>query len=291
MSTISGQELASHNTRDSCWIAIKGTIWDVTTFVDQHPGGASLILKVAGKDATEQYETFHDLELVEKTLGDGAKRGLVDVSTVAKISPEKKTEEQSRKAPSLSSMISLKDFEVVAEKFMTPVAWAYVSSGADNEFSLRENGRAYEKIFLRGRILRKVGSVDLSTNILGHNSSLPIYTSPVGLGKLVHPDGECNIAQADGKEGIIQVVNTVSSMPIEAIMEARVSEDQPVFWQLYLNQDLEVSKAFVERVERTGVKAIWLTVDSPVTGNRERDERSKSVEEVSCQGARLATCS
>ncbi|KAK4503249.1 hypothetical protein PRZ48_006677 [Zasmidium cellare] len=281
MATISGDELASHNTRDSCWIAIKGTIWDVTSFVDQHPGGASLILKVAGQDATEQYETFHDLELVEKTLGDAAKRGIADANSIPKMKPEKKAEEQNRKAPPLSSMISLKDFEKVAEEFMTPVAWAYVSSGADNEISLRENGRVYEKIFLRGRILRRVASVDLSTTILGHMSSLPIYTSPVGLGKLVHPDGECAIAQADGKEGIIQVVNTVSSMPIEAIMKARVSEQQPVFWQLYLNQDLEISKAFVERVEKTGVKAIWLTVDSPVTGNRERDERSKSIEEVS----------
>ncbi|KAF2165337.1 hypothetical protein M409DRAFT_67202 [Zasmidium cellare ATCC 36951] len=280
MSTISGDELASHNTRDSCWIAIKGTIWDVTSFIDQHPGGASLILKVAGQDATEQYETFHDLELVEKTLGDGARRGVVDPNSIPKMKPEKKAEEQSRKAPPLSSMISLKDFEKVAEEFMTPVAWAYVSSGADNEVSLRENGRVYEKVFLRGRVLRRVAAVDLSTTILGYESSLPIYTSPVGLGKLVHPDGECAIAQADGKESVVQVVNTVSSMPIEAIMKARVSEEQPVFWQLYLNQDLEISKAFVERVERTGVKAIWLTVDSPVTGNRERDERSKSIDEI-----------
>lgn len=281
MSTVSGDELASHNTRESCWIAINGTIWDVTTFIDQHPGGASLILKVAGQDATEQYETFHNPELVEETLGPEAKRGTVDPKSAPKMKPEKKAQEQRQKAPPLSSMLNLKDFETVAEKFMTPIAWAYVSSGADNEVSLRENGRVYEKAFLRGRILRKVGSVDLSTTILGHKSSLPIYTSPVGLGKLIHPDGECAIAQADGKEGIIQVVNTVSSMPIEAIMKARASKDQTVFWQLYLNQDLEISKAFVERVERTGVKAIWLTVDSPVTGNRERDERSKSIDEVS----------
>lgn len=80
---------------------------------------------------------------------------------------------------------------------------------------------------------------------------------------------------------IIQVVNTVSSMPIEAIMDARVSKDQTVFWQLYADKDLEKSEAFVRRVEKAGVKSIWLTVDSPVVGNRERDERSKSGAEVS----------
>lgn len=175
-------------------------------------------------------------------------------------------------------MINLNDFQASAELNMTPLAWAYVSSGADNELSMNGNALAYQRVLLRGRILRRVSTIDLATSILGQTSSLPIYTSPVGLGKLVHPDGECAIAAADGKEGIIQVVNTVSSMSIEEIMDARVRKDQPVFWQLYANSDLEKSKAFVERVERAGVKAIWLTVDSPVTGNRERDERRAALD-------------
>ncbi|CAD0115227.1 unnamed protein product [Aureobasidium uvarum] len=144
---------------------------------------------------------------------------------------------------------------------------------------MKGNAKAYQKILLRGRILRKVGRVDCSTIILGYPSALPIYTSPVGLAKLVHPSGECAIASAAGKEGCIQVVNTVSSMPIEQIMDARISKDQVVFWQLYADKDLEMSKAFIKRVESAGVAAIWLTVDSPVVGNRERDERSKSIEE------------
>lgn len=69
----------------------------------------------------------------------------------------------------------------------------------------------YKRRFLRGRILRAVSSKNISTTILGQKSSLPIYIFPVCLGKLVHPEGECAIAAADGKEGIIQVVNTVSS--------------------------------------------------------------------------------
>lgn len=279
MTTVHGEELAQNNTKDSCWIAIDGTVWDVTSFLDQHPGGAGLILKLAGQDATEAYSTFHELKLVEKTLHPRARKGKIDVNTIMpkpKTTPRKDVEIARLARPPLSSMINLADFQKLAEKHMTPLAWAYVSSGADSEVSLNENAAAYSRVFLRGRVLRKIGSCDLSTTILGHKSSVPFYTSPVGLGKLVHPDGECNIAKADGKEGVIQVVNTVSSMTIEEIMAARVSEDQPVFWQLYLDRDLEKSKAFVQRVEECGVKAIWLTVDSPVTGNRERDERTKS---------------
>lgn len=250
-------------------------------------GGASLILKLAGQDATEQYDTFHNASLVEETLGPEAKKGTIDASSIAsiqanrntKLEPRKVEDSTPRRPPLLSSMLNLNDFRHVAEKFMTPLAWNYISSGADDEVSLHANNRAYSKIFLRGRILRKIANVDLSTTILGHKSSLPIYTSPVDLGKLVHPEGECAIAKADGKEGIIQVVNTVSSMSIEEIMAARVSDDQTVFWQLYLDKDLEKSKAFVQRVEKCGVKAIWLTVDSPVTGNREKDERGKVLED------------
>lgn len=284
MALISSEELSKHNTKESCWLAINSTVWDVTRFQSKHPGGASLILKLAGQDATEQYETFHDPALVEETLGAESKLGKFDVSsippktTIAVKNPQHATRNPKRPPP-LGSTINLHDFQVIAEKFMTSLAWAYISSGSDNEISLQENAAAYSRVFLRGRILRKISNVNTSTTILGCPSTLPIYTSPVGLGKLVHPDGECAIAQADGKEGIIQVVNTVSSMPIEAIMKARVRDDQPVFWQLYLDKDLEKSKAFVARVERCGVKAIWLTVDSPVTGNRERDERSKGVDE------------
>lgn len=299
MSTVEGTELARHNNRDSCWIAIHGQVWDVTGFLDQHPGGANLILRLAGKDGTDEYETFHNPELVEETLGPEARIGTVDVKTIPKLESKPDPKSQAKKSPPLSSMINLNDFEKVAEKVclqrhvfpsrlhkssfcqtMTPTAWAYVSSGADDEISMRENARIYSKVFLRGRVLRRVGKVDCSTNILGYHSALPIYTSPVGLAKLVHPSGECAIAAADGKEGVIQVVNTVSSMPIEAIMDARVSKDQVVFWQLYADRDLEKSRAFIRRVEDAGVSAIWLTVDSPVVGNRERDERGKSIADV-----------
>ncbi|KAK5130111.1 hypothetical protein LTR08_002451 [Meristemomyces frigidus] len=280
MAAIDGNELAVHNNRESCWLAINGTVWDATSFLSQHPGGESLILNLAGKDATEKYGTFHSPGLVEETLGLDARKGTVDVQTIPKMDEKPSPQQHERKSPPLSSMVSVNDFELVAEKTMTPTAWAYVSSGADDEFSMRENVRVWQKVFLRGRVLRKVGTVDCSTNILGYKSALPFYTSPVGLAKLVHPSGECAIASAAGKEGIIQVVNTVSSMPIEAIMDARTSDTQPVFWQLYADKDLLKSEVLVRRVERAGVSAIWLTVDSPVVGNRERDERSKSVADI-----------
>lgn len=289
--SIKHQQLLEHASRESCWLAIHGSVWDVTAFIDRHPGGAALILGQAGKDATQEYDDFHDRELVEKTLGPEAKKGILaeDVNERSSLKSTSKNafDSPSRPAPSLRSMVNLHDFERMAATHMSPAAWAYVISGADDEITRDENARTYSKVFLRGRVLRDVHSIDCTITILGQKSSVPFYTSPVGFGKVAHQDGECAIAAGNGKEGVIQVVNTVSSMPIEQIMNARVSKDQPIFWQLYLDKDLEKSVAFVRRVEAAGVKAIWLTVDSPVVGKRERDERgaahvaaSETMEEV-----------
>ncbi|KAI4746562.1 L-lactate dehydrogenase [Aureobasidium sp. EXF-12298] len=260
MAVAEGTELAKHNSRHSCWLAIHGEVWDATDFLGQHPGGANLIFKLAGKDASDEYELFHNPELVRDTLGSNARKGTIDMSTIPKMDRKPKPESEAKKSPPLSSMISVNDFGKAAEKY-------------------EGERKSISKGFLAWSDTTK-GS-DCSTTILGHPSALPIYTSPVGLAKLVHPSGECAIAAAVGKEGCIQVVNTVSSVPIEDIMDARVSKNQIIFWQLYADKDLEKSKAFIKRVERAGVAAIWLTVDSPVVGNRERDERSKSVVDVS----------
>ena len=124
--------------------------------------------------------------------------------------------------------------------------------------------------------MRNVERADTRTTILGEKASMPVFVSPAALARLAHPEGECAIAAGVGNEGLIQVVSTSSSMSIESIMSARVSNDQPVFFQLYVNKDIEKSKATIRRAEKAGVKALWITVDSPVIGKRERDERVKA---------------
>lgn len=116
MATIEGAELAKHNSRQSCWLVIHGEIWDATDFLDQHPGGANLILKLAGKDASEEYDLFHNPELVRDTLGARARKGTIDLSTMPKMDKKPEPKSEAKKSPPLSSMISVNDFENVAEK-------------------------------------------------------------------------------------------------------------------------------------------------------------------------------
>jgi L-lactate dehydrogenase (cytochrome) len=297
MNRLDGAEVAKHNDRKSCWIAIHGKVYDVTGtylpccgptyvrnttlagFLDDHPGGAQIILKSAGQDATAEYENVHSPDLIAETLPSTAFRGTVDASTI----PTSKTAEGDKRQqrpktrfPPLRSMFSVNDFEVVAKRYLSPTGWAYYSSAADDEYSKQEAARTFRKLTLRARVLRDIGSVDARTTILGKSTSLPVYVSPSGLAKYAHPDAECAFARGAGKEGIIQVIPTSPSMSIESIIGARVSKDQPVFFQLYLNRDPQKAEALIRRVERLGVSAIWLTVDSPVLGNREQDDRLKA---------------
>lgn len=116
MATVENAELAKHNNRQSCWLAIHGEVWDATNFIDQHPGGANLILKLAGKDASDEYELFHSPELVRDTLGSSARKGTIDISTVPQMDRRPEPESEAKKSPPLSSMISVNDFENMAEK-------------------------------------------------------------------------------------------------------------------------------------------------------------------------------
>ena len=203
--------------------------------------------------------------------------GEVDPATVSKaVTKAVRTRDVLTENTHLSSIINLNDFEHVAKQSLSPNAWAYYSSGSDDEISKQMNRKAFQNISLRSRVLRNVEEINTSTMILGQKTSMPVFVSPAAMAKLAHPLGECAIASGVGKEGLIQVVSTSSSMSIEDIMSARVEKEQPVFFQLYVNRDINKSKALIRRTEQAGVKAIWITVDSAVIGKREQDERIRA---------------
>lgn len=250
-------------------------------FLDSHPGGANVILRCAGKDATNDFDSVHSPEVLTEALSASALRGQINAAELAKSRESSGTtsastsitESAAAGPPPLNTLINLHGFEEVAQRYLPPNAWAYYSSGADDEISKRNNARAYQKVALRPRILKKVPHVDTKTSILGHSVSLPVYMSPVGLAKFAHPDGECALAAAAGKEGLAQVLANGSSMPVERVAQSRVSPDQPLFFQLYVNREIQKSVDSVQRAVKAGAKAIWITVDSPVVGKREMDER------------------
>ncbi|KAJ7228304.1 FMN-dependent dehydrogenase-domain-containing protein [Mycena pura] len=276
---ISGKTVAQHNSRESCWIIVHGKVYDVTEFLDEHPGGSKIILKYAGKDATQEYDPIHPPDAITTNLPPEKHLGEVEPDTVEKVVVEITDEEKARQErmanrPSLEEVLNLHDFENISKQVMPEKAWAYYSSAADDEITNRENHAAFHRIWFRPRILRDVTRVDWTTSILGHRSSMPVYITATALGKLGHPDGEINLTRAAAKHGVIQMIPTLASCSFDEIVDA-AQPGQVQFFQLYVNKDREITKKIVQHAEARGVKGLFITVDAPQLGRREKDMRMK----------------
>jgi len=179
--------------------------------------------------------------------------------------------------PSLSSMLNLFDFEHVAQKVLTPEAWAYYSSGADDEITLRENHAAFHRIWWKPRILVNVTSINLASKMLLQAVKLPIYITATALGKLGHPDGELCLTRAAHSREIPQMVPTLASCSLDQITEERIrlGNTATQFFQLYVNKDRKITEGIIKQAERRGCKGLFVTVDAPQLGRREKDMRMK----------------
>ncbi|KZT36375.1 hypothetical protein SISSUDRAFT_70436 [Sistotremastrum suecicum HHB10207 ss-3] len=276
---ISGATVAQHNSRESCWIIVHGKVYDVTEFLDDHPGGSKIILKYAGKDATEEYDPIHPPDAITTNLPKEKHLGPVDPSSLQKTvkvvtSVEKVRKEKLNRRPLIDEILSLHDFEAIAKEVMPLPAWAYYSSAADDEITNRENHVAYHRVWFRPRVLRDVNKVDFSTSLLGTKTSMPIYITATALGKLGHPEGEKNLTRAAGKFGVIQMIPTLASCSFDEIVDAAI-DSQTQWMQLYVNKNRDLTKKFVQHAESRGIKGLFITVDAPQLGRREKDMRMK----------------
>merc|ERR1719215_2307685 len=114
----------------------------------------------------------------------------------------------------------------------------------------------------------------MATSFLGASSALPLYFSATALAKLAHPDGELAIVRAAKKAGVPYMLPTLSSYTLDEMLEAR-QPGQEVFAQLYVNPERSRTEEYVKKLEASGVRALFVTVDAPQLGRREKDMRLK----------------
>jgi len=182
------------------------------------------------------------------------------------------------------------DYEGFAKPRMTPAAFAYVSGGAADELTLRENVEAFRRLKLRTRVLRDVDGGDTRLELLGHELPYPILLAPVALQKLAHPDGELATVLAAAAMRAPMIVSAQASVSLEDI--AARAERQAVLWmQLYLHGDRGFLRELVARAEAAGYRALVVTVDAPVSGVRNREQRAEfalppGIEAVNLRGMR-----
>jgi L-lactate dehydrogenase (cytochrome) len=256
---------------------------------------APVILRYAGRDASSAYNRVHAPSLIKKTLHPSKCIGTLDPSSITSewskplVEPNQSFSPDTK--PPLDSFINTHDFVSAARKTITAKTWAFYSSAATDLHTKTRNTSAYADIGLRPRILVNVKDVDTTTSMLGQRMSMPLFCAPAAMAKMIHNDGEKGIAKGCKAKGIPQCISTNASFPISEIFES-VSQpskygdfkgkgELPIFFQLYVDKQREKSEKLLRDVESLGVKAIFVTVDAPVAGKREADERVKADESLS----------
>ena len=110
--------------------------------------------------------------------------------------------------------------------------------------------------------------------MLGTKVDIPFYVTATALGKLGHREGEVVLTRGAKKHNVIQMIPTLASCSFDEIMDA-AEGDQVQWMQLYVNKDREITKKIVQHAEKRGCKGLFITVDAPQLGRREKDMRTK----------------
>jgi lactate 2-monooxygenase len=165
--------------------------------------------------------------------------------------------------------VAVAELERLAVEAMDERAASYVCAGAGGEDTMDANRKAFGRWRIVPRMLRDVASRDLSTTLLGTAMPAPLLLAPIGVQKVVHPDGELATARAAASLGVPMIASTASAYTLEEIAEA--GGEAPRWFQLYWPNDRRLAASLVGRAEAAGYSAIVLTVDTFVPGWKPRD--------------------
>lgn len=169
------------------------------------------------------------------------------------------------------NVVNLDELETLARERLPQMAFDYIAGGADDEWTLRENSAAFNRLQLVPRVLVDVSKRDLSTIVLDTKISLPVLIAPMAFHGLAHAEGELATARAAANAGTIFVASTMSNYSLEAIAETTPA---PRWFQLYVYRDRDITRSLVERAVAAKYDALCLTVDAPLIGRRPRDMRN-----------------
>ena len=170
----------------------------------------------------------------------------------------------------LSRAVNIEDLRELARRRLPRIVFNYIDGGADGEWTLRENRRAFDAITFRPLQAVAVPACDLRTRVLGAELSMPLLLAPVGYLRVMHPDGEIAAARAAGRAGVAFILSTVSGHRLEDVKAASAGQ---VWYQLYLTGGRAAAENAMRRAMDVGYTVLVITIDSTVIGHRERELR------------------
>jgi isopentenyl diphosphate isomerase/L-lactate dehydrogenase-like FMN-dependent dehydrogenase len=178
------------------------------------------------------------------------------------------------------NVVCIEDFRPIARQRIPKSVFDYLDGGAEGEVTLRENCRVFSDITFRPRHAVAIDKVNMGVRVLGFDLKLPFMLAPVGYSRLMHPGGEVCAARAAGRAGTAYMLSTISGHKLE---DVRAGSTGPVFYQLYLMGGRGAAEGAIDRARTAGFNGLVVTIDTPVSGIRERDYRN-GMKELICGG-------
>ena len=170
------------------------------------------------------------------------------------------------------TIYDIDDLEKRAAAVIPQGGFDYIYGGADTEQTMRDNIACFENVDIYPRVLTGVNMPDITTSILGIDISLPVIVAPAAAHGLAHVSAEAGSARGAAASGTIMSVSNYASSTLAEI--AAAGNGAPQWFQLYLSKDDEFNRQIIKQAEELGYRAIILTVDAPVGGNRIRDVKN-----------------
>jgi len=169
------------------------------------------------------------------------------------------------------STLTLTDVEERAFERLDPHWREYFAGGAGSERTLRENVSAFARYRLRQRVLCGIETVSTSTTVLGHELKVPLLVAPIAYMRRAHPDGEEGMARAAAAVGAGMCLSTFATASAAAVASAAPA--LPRFLQVYVYRDKGITDEVIAMALDAGFTGVFLTVDLPVVGSRDRERR------------------
>jgi L-lactate dehydrogenase (cytochrome) len=168
-------------------------------------------------------------------------------------------------------VVNIKDLRRLARARLPDAVFDYLDGAADDEVTLRDSERAFREVLFKPRFAVATPACDLGVTVLGQKLDVPFMLGPIGYSRLMHPRGELAASAAAGRHGTAYILSTLSGHRLE---EVKAQSPGPTFYQLYLAGGRAAAEGAIARAKAAGYKAIFVTIDTPVSGNRERDARN-----------------
>jgi (S)-mandelate dehydrogenase len=163
------------------------------------------------------------------------------------------------------------DLREIAKRRLPKGLFEFVDRGTEDEVSLANNRAVFERIRFKPRTLVDVSGRNQDTTIFGVKHRMPMVIAPTGVAGLLWHEGEIALARAAKAAGIPFTLATGSMTGMEKVAEQAGGE---LWFQLYMWPDRKLSHQLVERAKAAGFKALVVTVDGVVSGNREYNLRN-----------------